>query len=61
MIDTFTVILRCYDMNSDDAIGDISGPGVRLNLVLRGIKDYIKKGVPASKLMATIGWYGDDL
>lgn len=48
------------DMNSDDAVGDVSGPGVRLDLVLGGIKSYVKLGVPASKLMATIGWYGDD-
>ena len=37
---------------------------VRLLLILYrlegGIKSYLKLGVPASKLMATVGWYGDD-
>lgn len=52
--------LMAYDMNSDDAAGDVSGPGSRLDLILRGVKEYIKLGVPPSKLMVTLGWYGDD-
>ena len=52
--------LMAYDMNSDDAVGDVSGPGSRLNLILKGIESYRKLGVPPSKLMVTLGWYGDD-
>ena len=52
--------LMAYDMNSDDAVGDVSGPGSRLDLILKGVQEYINRGIPASKLMVTLGWYGDD-